>query len=267
MPHSRRDPPSNRWAFFAVLGLLGPGCGSSTAGPRAPFDAASPGRNAAGASGVSEAEGSDSTILGGPVSLDGVVNARQTGGLVTADGHRVRQNALIRSGQLSALTADGCDAFRALGIRTVIDMRSASEVSSDPDVQCVHTAASYYDADVPKILPPSEQSYLQTLDALEPVLAEVFTRLAASDALPAIVHCVIGRDRASLMTALVLMAIGVPVDTVVADMVSNQETEVQAAWMDGVVARVDQAGGIGAYLAGHGVSAQLTEALRKTALE
>ena len=270
MSDSHRRLPFSKWVIPSVLGLLGQACGSSTAesGPRTPGDAADQSsRNTAGASGASDVRAGASAVSGGPVSLDGVVNARQTGGLVTSDGRRVRQNVLIRSGQLSTLTADGCDAFEALGIRTVIDMRSASEVSSDPDAQCVHSAASYYDADVPKILPPSEQSYVQTLDALEPVLAEIFTRLAASEAVPAIIHCVIGRDRASLTTALVLMAIGVPVDAVLADMVHNQETEVQIAWMNGVIDRVDQAGGIGVYLADQGVTEQQTDALREMALE
>jgi protein-tyrosine phosphatase len=248
-----------------VCAVLSQACGSTAAksAPSTSRDAA------AGSGGHVESGGAGGTgaTSGGPLLLDSVVNARQTGGLVTTDGRHVRQKVLIRSGQLSSLTDEGCDGFVTLGVRTVIDMRSAAEVSSDPDAQCVRFGASYYNADVPKILPPSEQSYLQTLDALEPKLAEIFARLSASNALPAIVHCVIGRDRASLTMALILMGIGVPAGMAVEDMVSNQETEVQAAWMDGVLDRIKQAGGIGKYLAGHGVTEQQIQALGAMALE
>jgi hypothetical protein len=53
----------------------------------------------------------------------------------------------------------------------------------------------------------------------------------------------------------------------VADFETNQETDVDASWLDGVLDRIEQAGGIDSYLASHGVTdAQLT-ALRGAALE
>lgn len=270
-------------AVLVALGTLSTAACSSHKAERAPGTAheagatttsdtgGAEGRGIAGADAGSVAGAAAGTASsgapGGPVPLDGVVNARQTGGLITSDGRRVRHNALIRAGQLSTLTAAGCDALASLKVRTVIDMRAASEVSVDPDVACVHSSTRYYDADVPKILPPSRQSYLDTLGATEPVLDEIFARLSAPGALPAIIHCVIGRDRASLATAIVLMAIGVPVDAVLADFESNQETEVDAAWMQGVLDRIEATGGIGAYLAGHGVTQEQTESLRTMALE
>jgi protein-tyrosine phosphatase len=200
------------------------------------------------------------------VELDGVTNARQTGGLATADGRRVRARAIIRSGELTSLTATGCEQFSALGIATVIDLRAATAVATGPDASCVTDTAAYYNADLPKILPPNEENYLQTLDATEPKLAEIYGQLV-DNGLPAIIHCVIGRDRASMMVAIVLLSLGVPQAQVVADFADNQETDVDAAWLDGVLDRVEQAGGIEDYLAGHGVTEQQLTSLRGAALE
>jgi protein-tyrosine phosphatase len=206
---------------------------------------------------------------GGPVELSGVTNARQTGGLMTSDGQRVRDNVLIRAGHLGDLDSTGCAQFEALGIHTVIDLREATDAAQTPDAECVTSTTVYYNADLPKLLPPSEQVYLDTLDATEPVLAEIFSYLSAADGLPAIIHCVIGRDRASLIVALVLLALGVPLDQVVADFENNQDAsiDVDPAWLSGVLQRIEQADGIEAYLALHGVTSEQLTDLRAMALE
>jgi protein-tyrosine phosphatase len=196
-----------------------------------------------------------------------VYNARQTGGLATASGQHVRANVLIRAGELSALDASGCEALAALGVRTVIDLRAAPAVAAGPDVSCVTDTTNYYNADLPKLLPPTEENYLQTLDATEPVLGEIFARLSAANALPGIIHCVIGRDRASLMMALVLLALGVPQADVMDDFEHNQEAQVDPAWMNGVLARIEQAGGIESYLGQHGITRDQLAQLKQQALE
>jgi len=211
-------------------------------------------------------EGSAPTqAAGGPVELGPVTNARHTGGLTTSTGLAVRANVLIRSGQITDPAA--CPQLEALGVRTVVDLRAASAVQAEPDAACVVSGTNYYNADVPKLLPPGAEVYLQTLDALEPKLAEIFTRLSGNDALPAIIHCVIGRDRASLTMALVLMSLGVPREQVLADFENNQDVDVDRAWMNGVLARIDQAGGIETYLSQHGVTEERLRALRTMALQ
>ncbi len=213
--------------------------------------------------------GGQSGVPGGPVELSGVTNARQTGGLTTADGQRVRDDVIIRSGHLGTLDSTGCAQFEALGINTVIDLREAANAAQTPDAECATSTAVYFNADLPRLLPPSEQVYLDTLDATEPVLDEIFAQLAAADALPVIIHCVIGRDRASLVVALVLLALGVPQDQVLADFEHNQDASVTVdpAWLNGVLQRIDAAGGIETYLGLHGVTSEQLTDLRAMALE
>jgi hypothetical protein len=133
----------------------------------------------------------------------------------------------------------------------------------------VASSTAYYLADLPKILPPSPTSYTQTLDAAEPKLAAIWGHLSGTDALPAIVHCVIGRDRASLLTAMLLLSLGVPQDQVVQDFVSNQDptVSVEASWLQPMLDRVNAAGGIDAYLLSHGVTQAMLDQFRGMALE
>ncbi len=212
-------------------------------------------------------DGSEVPAGGGPVDLgDDVVNARQVGGLETAAGRRVRDSVLVRSGELSAVS---CERLQALGIATVLDLRDAADAGSNPDAACVAEQARYTLVDLPKILPPTADSYLATLDAIEPKLPTIFGELAREGALPAVIHCVIGRDRASLTMALVLLGLGVPPERVLDDFVQNQDVvgSTSADWMSGVLARVEAAGGAEAYLAAHGVDATLLSALQAQALD
>ena len=250
-----------------VVGLSMPAAACSTTSSEASPQTANDAGVEAAFEDSGAAEPSDSGVLstvGGPVELGTTFNARQTGGLVTSDGQTVRDAVLIRSGQLTDESV--CAPLETLGVRTVIDLRGASEVAADPDAACVGSTATYYNADVPKILPPGEAVYLQTLDATEPKLAEIFARLGAEGALPAVIHCVIGRDRASLTMALVLLALGVPQDRMMEDFETNQATDTEQVWMTGVLQRIEQAGGIEAYLGQHGVTAEQLQSLRAMAL-
>ena len=71
-----------------------------------------------------------------------------------------------------------------------------------------------------------------------------------------------------MVTALVLLALGVPQDQTLADFEDNQDAGVDTdpAWMNGVLQRIDEAGGIEAYLTEHGVTMEQLDRLREMAL-
>ncbi|CAM5613244.1 hypothetical protein SCYAM73S_08657 [Streptomyces cyaneofuscatus] len=62
-----------------------------------------------------------------------VVNLRDLGGIALGRDRRVRQGVLFRSGQLSDLDPGRDRAVAALGIRTVVDLRTADERQWSPD--------------------------------------------------------------------------------------------------------------------------------------
>lgn len=61
----------------------------------------------------------------------GCVNARDLGGLRTADGATTRYGAIVRSDEVSGLTADGWAALVDHGVRTVVDLRDPAERAAD----------------------------------------------------------------------------------------------------------------------------------------
>lgn len=62
-----------------------------------------------------------------------IVNLRDLGGIALGRDRRLRQGILLRSGQLSDFDAEHDMAVAALGIRTVVDLRTADERRWAPD--------------------------------------------------------------------------------------------------------------------------------------
>lgn len=243
----------NRLAFL-LLCLWLSGCGVPSPGPGSPAPLS--GDPVAGVSVASQPVPN----AGGPVEIGGVFNARHVGQLI-AGSKRLRDHILMRSGDLSAITSAGCAMLDTLKVRAIIDLRDEPDLSNRPDAACGSTARAYVQVTLPKLLPPSVGNYNAMLDALEPKTAALFAALAVADG-PVLIHCVIGRDRAMLTTALVLLALGVEPRMVIMDAATNHDPSVtvDAAWFTGLVSRVQAAGGIEGYLAIHGVAAgQLAE--------
>jgi len=210
---------------------------------------------------------SDGAVEGGPVDISGVFNARHLGTL-PANGRRLRDRILLRSGDLFELSETGCSTLAALNVRTVIDLRDEPDLSNRPDAGCTGAQLDSVSISLPKLLPPSDENYLSTLTAAESRLSELVTAVVqAPDA--TLIHCVIGRDRATLVTALLLLAAGVETSTVLADATTNQDASitVDSSWFEGVLSRLEDAGGIDAYLLQHEVSSAQLEALREKLTE
>lgn len=201
------------------------------------------------------------------LDLEGVVNARDMGGWATASGKHVRHGVLFRSGDLSGLSAKGCDSLAALGVQSVIDLRMPEEAAQAPDAACAHNG--YHNVGLAKLLPPSEENYLKLLRESGTAFREIFRLLALEHALPALIHCVIGRDRASVVTALILLSLDVSREDIVTEFLRSNEVgiTVEAAWIEAVLDEVERAGGAAAYLAEVGVTGLELEALRTGALE
>ena len=160
------------------------------------------------------------------IALEGAVNFRDLGGYATGDGTRTRWRTLFRADGLGDLTADDLEVLRALGIRTVIDLRSGDELERDRfDVEA-HPVAFHHFPIIEKLPEPEEfdrrpgllgSQYQDMLgDAGEQFLA-VLEALAAPGALPAVFHCTAGKDRTGVLSAMVLSLLGVDEPTVVAD--------------------------------------------------
>jgi protein-tyrosine phosphatase len=162
------------------------------------------------------------------IKLEAVHNFRDLGGYPTADGRRTRWGQLYRADGLHRLTPADVEVLRPLGLRTVLDLRTAGELAErgtfpveDHPVDFHHlpvidvTWDRDDDASGDAVAFLTEQ-YRALLTEGEPRLAEAFQLLARDGALPAVFHCAAGKDRTGLLAALLLSSLGVD-DVVVAE--------------------------------------------------
>ncbi|GAA2139339.1 tyrosine-protein phosphatase [Kitasatospora kazusensis] len=136
----------------------------------------------------------------------------------------IRPGRLYRSGHLAELTAAGADHLGRLGIRTVIDLRTSTELAVHPDRlhgldhRLLHHPV-LPDRAAGGLTWPTDQAemYLFMPDTGAPAIADTVRRLAAPDALPALIHCAVGKDRTGLTIAVIQSLAGAPDADITAD--------------------------------------------------
>jgi protein-tyrosine phosphatase len=183
------------------------------------------------------------------VAFEACFNFRDLGGYETGDGRRVRWGLLFRSDTLHRLTPSDADTFRALGLRTVIDLRSRMEIDDHGRVDVIDGEFAWFNVpmlDNVKLAPPDPseparpvpeplapgEGYFRIVEQFGGSLAQVFSLLSGGGALPAVFHCTSGKDRTGIVAALVLDVLGVPEDVIVEDYVLTEEaTEPSLRWI------------------------------------
>jgi protein-tyrosine phosphatase len=178
----------------------------------------------------------------GRIELGGTCNFRDLGGYEVAQGGRVRRGTLFRSDNLSGLETGAFHAFHALGIRTVVDLRTAHERGNRPNRLPRGSGLRLEHAPI-SIVPELERrwsvmdrarfvlgGHLARFDAkflreayrglpgrAVPALRQVFSLLAKRDHAPMLVLCMGGKDRTGFCVAMLLRALGVSSETVMDD--------------------------------------------------
>jgi protein-tyrosine phosphatase len=182
------------------------------------------------------------------VPVDGCNNFRDLGGYPTADGRSLRWRALFRADALHHLTPRGVEQLRdELSIGDVIDLRSSGEIRLDGQgllgqerLRIHHLPL--FDGDVSREhrdqaadLTLGDRYYGMLRFAGAPI-ARVFETLARADG-PAVFHCAAGKDRTGVISAVLLGALGVSDEFIVADYAASREG------LDAVVERLMQSEG------------------------
>jgi protein-tyrosine phosphatase len=162
------------------------------------------------------------------LAIEGTRNLRDLGGYSTTDGRQTRWRTMFRSDSLHALNGEAQQAFLALGIRTIIDVRDAEELERRPNVFCTSEALNYCwvpfwdDPLPPKAVPDISRGYVRELDLRGERLIAMLRKLVTPEAVPALVHCAAGKDRTGVFVALLLAALRVPKETIVEDYVLSR---------------------------------------------
>ena len=185
------------------------------------------------------------------IILDGVQNARQLGGYIGTDGKKVKNNIILRTGTLYTATADARRELSELyRVSDVIDFRMPQEAEAmpEPDIK----GARYHHLSVLNNIPVSKKEfelYKKLLNINDIVykykfiyeqkvpvdMAENYKIMAFSDEGKAgyrkffdillnkpenasvLFHCTQGKDRTGVAALLLLSALGVERETIIAD--------------------------------------------------
>jgi protein-tyrosine phosphatase len=190
------------------------------------------------------------------------VNVRDLGGLPARHGE-TRDGALIRSDDLSLLTADGVATVRKSGVARILDLRSLKEIKAQPgpfagDPMYCHVPLL---EDVLAYDPPA-WTYAPMLDHNRNRIAQAFRALASAPEGAVVVHCRAGRDRTGGLVALALDIAGVRPEAIVADYARTAGADPAAMrnTLDHLTARY---GGATPYLENAGVSASELARVRR----
>jgi protein tyrosine/serine phosphatase len=175
------------------------------------------------------------------VDFTDVYNFRDLGGYRTADGTPVAWCRLYRSDDLGRLRDEDFEQFAALGIRTVVDLRRPNEVAElgrIPELDGV----TYHHVHLDHPLWPSQQfadtaerttyvieRYQEMSVAAGAGIGTALRLIADPSTAPLVFHCIAGKDRTGIVSALTLSLLGVDDETIADDYALSEDAE-PAAW-------------------------------------
>ena len=67
------------------------------------------------------------------IELEGMLNARDLGGMVGYGGRKIKMGRIIRSDNLSTATERDCEILKEYGLKRVVDFRTDAEIEASPD--------------------------------------------------------------------------------------------------------------------------------------
>ncbi|CAK7235597.1 hypothetical protein SBRCBS47491_009350 [Sporothrix bragantina] len=183
------------------------------------------------------------------LSLEGLVNARDFGGLTTRDGKITRSGILFRSDQLEYLTAHSAKSlFGGKHISTVVDLRTSAEASThrcswrDDFAGVVDIVNLPIDDGWHGNIPALASQYCNLLTGKylaylqhsgSNVVDAVRCLLQTSPGSASLVHCAAGKDRTGVVSAFILEVLGVDRAQVVEDYYLTAQN------MDKIMARLE----------------------------
>ena len=158
--------------------------------------------------------------------LEGGSNFRDLGGYRTADGQTVARGMLFRSGAMTGLTDADMAYLDGFEIKTIVDLRSNEEISLYPNhwaakhrIEVVtggYSFAAMMSGEESGERPAMSELYPRLLESIGPQIKTYFDE-ALGEGAPMVVNCSAGQDRTGIVSALMLLLLGVPEPTVIED--------------------------------------------------
>lgn len=185
------------------------------------------------------------------LNFEGIHNFRDLGGYPTADGRQVRWGLLYRGGTLAHATRQDLEGLAGLGLRALVDFRSAQEKAEEPnrlpdplpfEVVEIPTLDNANEALVGEIFQRIESGDFDGFDPgatmisanrqfateFTPQFRQFLQEVLAADGAPLAWHCSAGKDRTGWATAVLLRILGVPEDVVMRDYLASAAPSIES---------------------------------------
>ena len=171
----------------------------------------------------------DANELGRDRGFDGIANVRDVGGLPTIDGRRVARGRLLRAAALHDASVRDVAALHERGVSLNIDLRDPSEIAytgrglfESDSIAFVNHSLSFdrlleRPPDPDAALAPLATRYRDYLDQGPSAIVAAIEAIADVSNHAVLVNCFFGKDRTGVLIALVLEALGVKREAIVAD--------------------------------------------------
>jgi len=179
------------------------------------------------------------------IHLEGTSNTRDIGGYQTSDLRTIRQGQIIRSENLSRLTANDFQQLEEIGVKTVIDLRTDREHDQSPTVWQGDSPPRFYHFPVgdaqndwfraqrrmiksnrfteKQSLEHMVEGYRMIAEVGPPSYQQLMDLVLDQSNWPVLIHCNAGKDRAGVAVTLILEALGVDRATIMEEFLLTNE--------------------------------------------
>jgi len=170
------------------------------------------------------------------INLEGTSNTRDIGGYQTSDLRALHWRQIIRSENLSRLTASDFQKLEEIGVKTVIDLRTDREHDQKPTAWLGDNPPQFYHFPIGdaqndwfkaqrRLMKKNRFTEEQTLEHMKegyrmiaeegpPSYQKLMELVLDQSNWPILIHCNAGKDRAGVAVTLILEALGVDRETI-----------------------------------------------------
>ena len=179
------------------------------------------------------------------IHLEGTSNTRDIGGYQTGDLRTIRPGQIIRSENLSRLTAGDFQKLEEIGVKTVIDLRTDREHDQAPTVWQGDNPPQFFHFPVgdaqndwfkaqrrmikgnrfseEQSLEHMTEGYRMIAEEGPPSYQKLMGLVLDQSNWPILIHCNAGKDRAGVAVTLIMEALGVDRETIMEEFLFTNE--------------------------------------------
>lgn len=187
---------------------------------------------------LSDQGGNETVVSHRHIPMVGTPNFRDFGGYQTEDGRQVKWGHLFRSGQLARLSDEDLNLMADLQLDLVCDFRRVSEQESDPSRMPEGSETRIVGLSItPGSFGNSIESVASAKDMFDFMVsinrgfaleqqaqyAQMFDQMLSVGDGRTLIHCTAGKDRTGFGAAIILFALGVTREAVMADYLLTAE--------------------------------------------